>query len=292
MTNQRKDAVQKQPDISVGYLESQGYKEGCRLFVITVGEAGVLIDDKPEYKLRFSLPKSLRRENDPLDEWEFMLSVDDIYVSRKMLFTSELNDMMFFQSEWDRMRLFDPISNSHTAQIIAHEGNIEQALEYVKKAYHYFAMQYITAYTQRAQEYLNAIAAVHETQVENAKRCAPMAKKRHAEFWQREFNDGLARVSFFSVDENDDSGYDPKDDRDFKMMTFKFESRSSLDDEWNAVEGGTQLTTIGSNISDELASDCVAYLIQQAETVGLDGSNAEFYASLAKFKTSEVPSFY
>ena len=111
-----------------------------------------------------------------------MLSVDDIYVSRKMLFTSELNDMMFSQSEWDRMRLFDPISNSHTAQIIAHEGNIEQALEYVKKAYHYFAMQYITAYTQRAQEYLNAISAVHETQVENAKRCAPMAKSAMPSF--------------------------------------------------------------------------------------------------------------
>ena len=292
MTNQRKDDVKNTPNTSMDYLESQGYKEGCRLFVITVGEVGVLIDDKPEYKLRFSLPKSLRRDNDPIDEWELMLSVDDIYVSRKALFTSELNDMMYFKSEWDRMRLFDPISNSHSAQIIAHEGNIEQALEYVKKAYHYFAMQYITAYTQRAQEYLDAIAAVHETQVENAKRCAPMAKKRHAEFWQREFNDGLARVSFFSVDENDDSGYDPKDARDFRMMTFKFESRSSLKDEWNAIKGGTQLTTIGSNISDELASDCVAYLIQQATTVGVDESNAAFYASLATFKTSDVPSFY
>ena len=106
MTNQRKDDVKNTPNTSMDYLESQGYKEGCRLFVITVGEVGVLIDDKPEYKLRFSLPKSLRRDNDPIDEWEFMLSVDDIYVSRKALFTSELNDMMYFKSEWDRMRLF------------------------------------------------------------------------------------------------------------------------------------------------------------------------------------------
>lgn len=294
-TQKRKlmDKVQEanKADISTSYLKSQGYTEGRKILFITISEFGLKIDDADENILLYKLPADLEGDYEAPDEDEFIISDDHECYQRIGLYTDSLAACSKPEDYFDKSTLMDPISNRTSVLIAAHSDNVEGAIEFVKKIYEFIATQFIDALTKRAEEYRIGIETALAATSDNAKRPVPPATKVRDEMWQREFQDGVYRVSLFSVDENYDGDYNPSDNMTMHALSFRFDKRDPDNGEWREIEGTRWQTKEISRISDGLASMAIGYLIR---TVGptLEGGNYKDACEKgSKLSLSNIPTF-
>ena len=277
------------PNISQEYLESQGYTTGRPLVLVTVGEGYINIEDDKDCVLHYKLPKEKVREHEQVGVDEFAINFESDYLERTFMYTSSLEENYLPEHYWENSVLFDPISNSHYGFIVAHEGNLDAAIAYTKRIYTYKVEKLMAFYRDRADK---LEASIKEVNTVNAKRLPPDAHKIHAEFWQREFGDGLYRMSLYSVDEDYNGDYNPESPTKMERLTFRVDHRTSVGDDWKTLDGSKQKTYVMTRIADCLASNCVAYLISKIHPALESGDYKDVCRKLADFKTSEVPSFY
>lgn len=287
------DTVQEENkvDISTSYLKSQGYTDGRHILFLTVSESGLRIDDSENNILLYKLPADLEGDYEAPDEDEFIVADDHECYRRIGLYTESLAESSNLEDFFDKSSLMNPISNSESVYLAAHSDNLEEAIAFVKKIYEFIATQFINALTKRAEAYRKGIETVLEATSDNAKRPAPLATKVRDEMWQREFQDGLYRVSLFSVDENYDGDYNPSDDMTMHALSFRFDKRDPSNGEWHEIDGTRWSLKEISRISDGLAAKAIDYLIR---TVGptLEGGNyKDACEKSAKTRFYDIPTF-
>ena len=288
----KESTTSKKPDVTTKYLQSQGYKPGRRLYVITVSSNGVTIDDSMEYKLNYKLPASMREAHEQIDNDEFMLSKNELYACRTHLYTDSLLETQFFTEAWDPNSLMNPISNGIRSSIVAHEGNLKEALAYAKTQCAYLANKTADAYRKRADEIIATISQTENIGIDDAKRHTPVAKKLHPEFWFREFNNGNYRVCIFSVDENYTGAYTPGSRDNHEMLYLRVDERDSSTKSWVPIDGSLTKTHTSTRYSDELVDKLVYNAAKQiSAALNGDGDFASACKKSAQACPSSLPSF-